>query len=440
MGSSIIFNKPAEIWEEALPLGNGRLGAMVFSGVNHELIQVNEESVWYGAKRDRHNPDAFENLNKVRELIKEGHPKEAEKLMGEAFCACPAGAHPYQTLGNINILFEHDKYVEQDESYCRVLDLESATHNMVYIIGETAFARQTFISKPANCMIMRLFVQEGDGKISFTAKLDRGHYSDGVKKTESKDGIYLYGNLGKGGFDFGMMLKAKSVDGNVRVTGESLIVEDATEVILFFGADTSYHLGEMDIERTLEERLNQACNTEYKQLFWEHVKDYTGLYNRVTLDLEDEKSKLLFNYGARKRKRMVSTIKLSIMYAFCIMTLGTIVFCIFPEALLRMFDASEHMLSMGIPALRIISTHFPIAAFCIIIGSVFQALGKAVYSMINSIMRQIVVLLPAAYLLSLTGNVNNVWWAFPIAEGMSFAVTTIFLVKIYKDIISKIPE
>ena len=149
---------------------------------------------------------------------------------------------------------------------------------------------------------------------------------------------------------------------------------------------------------------------------------------------------IAFNYGARKRKRMVSTIKLSIMYAFCIMTLGTIVFCIFPEALLRMFDASEHMLSMGIPALRIISTHFPIAAFCIIIGSVFQALGKAVYSMINSIMRQIVVLLPAAYLLSLTGNVNNVWWAFPIAEGMSFAVTTIFLVKIYKDIISKIPE
>ncbi len=96
------------------------------------------------------------------------------------------------------------------------------------------------------------------------------------------------------------------------------------------------------------------------------------------------------------------------------------------------------MMSMGIPALRIISIHFPIASFCIIIGSVFQALGKAVYSMINSILRQVVVLLPAAYLLSLSGNVNNVWWAFPIAEIMSLTVTTLFLIKINRTIISKV--
>ncbi len=147
---------------------------------------------------------------------------------------------------------------------------------------------------------------------------------------------------------------------------------------------------------------------------------------------------LAFNYGAKKRERMVQTIRYAVIYAFIIMTAGTLAFWIFTDKLLLLFAASDHMMSMGIPALRIISLHFPVAAFCIIIGSVFQALGKAVYSMINSIMRQVVVLLPVAYLLSLTGEVNNVWWAFPIAEIMSFIVTTIFLIKINRDIISKV--
>ena len=147
---------------------------------------------------------------------------------------------------------------------------------------------------------------------------------------------------------------------------------------------------------------------------------------------------LAFNYGARKRERMVDTIKYSVIYALIIMTAGTLAFWLFTDKLLLLFAASDHMMSMGIPALRIISIHFPIAAFCIIIGSVFQALGRAVYSMINSIMRQVVVLLPVAYLLSLTGEVNNVWWSFPIAELMSFTVTMLFLIKINKDIISKV--
>ena len=149
---------------------------------------------------------------------------------------------------------------------------------------------------------------------------------------------------------------------------------------------------------------------------------------------------LAFNYGARKRERMIQVIKYAVLYAFVIMSLGTLAFWLFADKLLMLFAASDHMMSMGIPALRIISIHFPIAAFCIIIGTVFQALGKAVYSLINSIMRQVVVLLPVAYLLSLTGDVNNVWWSFPIAELMSFTVTMIFLVMIYRNIISKVGE
>lgn len=147
-----------------------------------------------------------------------------------------------------------------------------------------------------------------------------------------------------------------------------------------------------------------------------------------------------YNYGAQKRSRLIKTVKLSIIYAVGIMCIGLIIFQLVPDKLFMLFDASDHMLQMGVPALRIISIHFPIAGVCIICGTVFQALGNAVYSMINSICRQIVVLLPAAYLLARLGDVNYVWWAFPIAEIMSLIMTGIFMVRINKDIISKIGD
>lgn len=147
---------------------------------------------------------------------------------------------------------------------------------------------------------------------------------------------------------------------------------------------------------------------------------------------------IAYNYGARNKKRMMDTYKLSVLIATIIMSLGTVAFLTIPEVLFSFFNASDHMLSMGVPALRIIGIHFPIAAFCIITGSMFQALGNAVYSMINSICRQIVVLLPAAYLLAQLGNVDYVWWSFPIAEIASAILTTIFLIKMKKDVIDKI--
>ncbi len=147
---------------------------------------------------------------------------------------------------------------------------------------------------------------------------------------------------------------------------------------------------------------------------------------------------IAYNFGARNKKRMMDTYKLSVLIATVIMTFGTVAFLAIPEVLFAFFNASDYMLSMGIPALRIIGIHFPVAAFCIITGSMFQALGNAVYSMINSICRQIVVLLPAAYLLAQLGNVDYVWWSFPIAEIASAILTTIFLIKIKKDIIDKI--
>ncbi len=147
---------------------------------------------------------------------------------------------------------------------------------------------------------------------------------------------------------------------------------------------------------------------------------------------------IAYNYGARKKDRLIKTMKLSILYAMSIMVIGFLIFQIFPAQLFMLFDASETMLSLGVPALRIISISFLLAGFCIICGSVFQALGNGVYSMIVSIARQLVVLLPVAYLLSKLGNVNYVWWAYPIAEIVSLTMTVFFLKKINKDIISRI--
>ncbi len=149
---------------------------------------------------------------------------------------------------------------------------------------------------------------------------------------------------------------------------------------------------------------------------------------------------LSYNYGAGRKDRFLKTMKLGIMYAVIIMLIGLIVLNVMPVTLLGMFDASETMIAIGVPALRTISISFLFAGFCIICGTVFQALGCAVYSMIVSIARQLVVLLPVAYLLSLSGNVNYVWWAFPIAELMSLMATIFFMIKINRNIISRIGD
>lgn len=149
---------------------------------------------------------------------------------------------------------------------------------------------------------------------------------------------------------------------------------------------------------------------------------------------------LAYNFGAGHKERFLKTVKLGIMYAVIAMLIGLVIFNVIPEQLLLLFDASEMMIGIGVPALRTISISYLFAGFCIICGTVFQALGRAVYSMVVSIARQLVVLLPAAYLLSLAGNVKYVWWAFPIAEIMSLMMTVFFMFRINRQIISHIGE
>ena len=134
-----------------------------------------------------------------------------------------------------------------------------------------------------------------------------------------------------------------------------------------------------------------------------------------------------YNYGAVKPERVKKTVRLSVIAATCIMIVGAAVFELLPAPLLRFFDASEHMLEIGIPALRIIAVHFVLAGFCIVAGSVCQAIGNPFYSLIVSVCRQLVVLLPVAWILSRFGRLELVWLAFPIAELVSLLMSSIFL-------------
>jgi len=149
---------------------------------------------------------------------------------------------------------------------------------------------------------------------------------------------------------------------------------------------------------------------------------------------------IAYNYGARNKKRLLDAIKVAAFIALSIMVIGLLLMQIFPDLALRLFNADENMLSIGIPALRTISLSFVFAGVCIVLGSSFQALGKGVYSMLISFARQIVVLIPSAYLFSLTENVNMVWWAFPLAEIASVTLSVIMFFHLYKTTISKIKD
>lgn len=303
------YQKPADEWEEALPLGNGRLGAMVFGQIQKEQIQVNEESIWYGKRRERINPDAKENLPKIREYIRNGQIQKAQKLMSLAMTGCPYGERMYQTLGEISIEMDlPEEKIEKDAdsaintTYYRELDLSKAVCHVQYDCekseGKTIKIESTyFISHPDDCMIVHM--KASNGQLSFVAKLDRDKYFDSIGKCDDYT-IFLSGNLGKEAPEFAMCLRAKVVGGSVKTIGQSLLVEKADEVILYFGADSTFHYSEAEVkewadpQQKLVEKLiahlDLVMEKDYEKVLLAHIQDYQSLYDRVSLQLKEENS------------------------------------------------------------------------------------------------------------------------------------------------------
>ena len=147
-----------------------------------------------------------------------------------------------------------------------------------------------------------------------------------------------------------------------------------------------------------------------------------------------------YNYGARNRKRLMQAYKIGLILALCIMVVGLLIFQLMPDKLMAMFKAEGDLLNVGVKALRTISLCFPFAAIGIITGTLFQATGRGVYSLLTSILRQLVIIVPVAFILSRVLGVMGVWWAFPLAEGFSLVFSLLMLRRLWRTDLSQIPE
>ena len=279
------YRQPASDWNEALPLGNGRLGGMVFGAASCEQIQVNEDSVWYGGPMDRNNPSAKEKLPQIRSLILEGRIHEAERLCKQAIGGTPQGMRIYQTLGDIAI--DYDLQDAQVTQYERGLDVADATAYVHFMTDETLYERTFFISEPAQVMVMRL-TAKGKHKMNLEIMQTRHHIYDFSCKA-GKDSIILGGNLGKNGLDYAMMCKAVTKDGEIEVIGESITVRKASEVILYWSAGTTYRM--QNLEKEIEALLNKAADRDYEVLYREHVADYHAFYERMKLTIDGDEDR-----------------------------------------------------------------------------------------------------------------------------------------------------
>ena len=238
-------------------------------------------------------------------------------------------------------------------------------------------------------------------------------------------GVGVYFHLKK---NFEVRIDLRLLAPNGRIIGEIYRIGFPSILMMGIGSVTNYTMNRILIGFTSTAVAVYGAYFKVQSFFFMPV---FGLNNGLIPILG-------YNYGAKKRERIYRSIKYGVAFAAVFMVAGCVIFELIPGVLLSIFSPSEEMLAIGIPALRRIALHFPIASFCIIAGSACQALDKSLFSLLTSCMRQLIALLPSAYLLSLTGDVNNVWWCFIIAEVMSLICSAFFLRKTMRDVDKKL--
>lgn len=277
------YCQPADEWVEALPIGNGRLGAMVFGRVEHERIQLNEETLWDGHKFNRNNPEALNALPKVRQLLFEGRNQAATDLAAEKMMGIPPRIKSYQSVGDLRLKFDHT--LDQCQQYHRELDLNVGVVRTCYNHNSASYIREIFSSAPDNVIVIQLSC-DVPKQISFMATFSREQ--DAHCRLISKDHIILAGKIGEDGLKFEAHMQASTNSGLIRTEDENLVVENADEVTLIIAASTSY-INQNDTSadpRTLcENTLNQAKVKPYEMLYKDHISDHQSLFHRVEINL-----------------------------------------------------------------------------------------------------------------------------------------------------------
>ncbi|TVY10403.1 glycoside hydrolase family 95 protein [Paenibacillus cremeus] len=273
------YRSPAQKWPEALPIGNGRLGGMIFGTVSQEKIQLNEDSIWYGGPKKANNPDAYKHLPEIRRLLQAGRQQEAEHLARMALMSAPKYLSPYQPLGDLLFYLPgHDQHPEQ---YVRELDLEQAVARVSYVLNGARYEREYFSSAADQVLAVRLTCDQPGG-LTFGAHLMRRPFDSGSQRI-GDDTIVMHGECGTDGVRFAAVLQAVAEGGSVQIIGDFVSVEKANAVTLLLAAQTTFRHEQP--EAVSLGQVQAAAGKPYAQLKRDHIADYTRYYERVRLQL-----------------------------------------------------------------------------------------------------------------------------------------------------------
>jgi alpha-L-fucosidase 2 len=275
------YKEPAQEWVEALPIGNGRLGAMVFGGTETERIQLNEESVWTGGPIERANPEALENLNKVRQLLFEGKYAEGDRLAQEKIMGkrIDGGKHTYQTLGDLFLEF---KGLGEISNYNRELDLHTATTTTTFESDGVHYSREIFASAPDQVIVAK-FTASKKGKLNFTTWLERPGDAEVVSATGNQIVMTGFAQYEGRGTRFASVVNVDNKGGEIVSAGEKITVKNADEVVLIISGRTNFW-GENEEEKSTQD-IQKIAQTDFEQLKNNHISDYQKLFNRVDFAL-----------------------------------------------------------------------------------------------------------------------------------------------------------
>ena len=289
----LLYDQPAFKWEEALPIGNGRLGAMIFGHPFQECIQVNEESLWSGAPINSNNPKAIQNLDKIRELILNHHYQAAKKLAAETMVGTPPCVRSYQTLGNILL----DYSIQDTTQYSRSLNLNRGICTTQFLSQGIGYKQEVFASAVDNVIVTRLSSSQAEG-LSVLVRLTR---DKDIQLSVQDNEIILEGQVideddprsGPGGkhMKFAAKLRILHEGGNLIAKDGGIYIEKAKQATLLFTAATDYQLSQLNFDRSIQplnvcnQILEKACQQSYDALLARHTEDHTSVFNRVSIDL-----------------------------------------------------------------------------------------------------------------------------------------------------------
>lgn len=304
---SLWYDEPAELWEETLPVGNGRLGMMPYGGISEEKVVLNEISMWTGSEVDYANPDAAESLPEIRDLLIQGRNADAQAVMYERFVPkkpTAGGTYGgYQTLGDLVISFDgvDDASVT---GYARGLDLKTASAYSDFVENGVRYRRRYYVSRDADVMVIEITASE-KGRIGFDAGFRRRHAE---YQTEGDKAIKMYGTLRSGtdapGVRYAAYASALTTGRNAKVSVDDgdgspvLRVEDADKAWIIISAATSFLEGEAYGEKALE-RLVKASDMNLDRLFRANVKSHNGLYDRATVSIASDTPSSYFTTDER---------------------------------------------------------------------------------------------------------------------------------------------